>query len=366
MKRQKNLPGYVFKRDETPASLGFRMPAEWEEHEGTWLSWPKDPITFPGKSLEAVEEVFIKTIKALRSGEKVFVLVDNRDRENYVKDKLQSSGISITNIFFHKIKSADVWVRDYGPTFVKNKQTNQIAAVKWKFNAWGGKYKALMPDDKAGMHIAKLSEAQIFKPDIVMEGGAIESNGDGAILTTEQCLLNKNRNPELTKRQIEDYLKHYLGAHTIIWLKHGIEGDDTDGHIDDIARFVGKNRVLCAFENDPKDKHNYQALHHNYKLLQKTKTSQGGKLEIIKLPMPDPAVFPKRPFAGPRLPLSYANFYIGNNCVIVPVFGCKTDEKALSIIQEAFPDREIVPVYSVPFVYGAGAIHCATQQQPKS
>ncbi|MBI4377885.1 MAG: agmatine deiminase family protein [Nitrospinae bacterium] len=366
MNRQKNLSHYVFKRDETPASLGFRMPAEWEGHEGTWLSWPKDPVTFPGKAREAVEGVFIKAVKALQMGEKVFILADNEDRENYIRDILQTSGVSSNNIFFHKIKSVDVWIRDYGPTFVKNRQTNTVAVVKWKFNAWGGKYKAFMPDDRAGMEVARHSKVQIFKPDIVMEGGAIESNGEGTILTTEQCLLNKNRNPGLTKTQIEDYLKHYLGAHTIIWLKEGIEGDDTDGHVDDIARFVGKNRVLCALENDKRDKHNYQALNHNYKLLQKAKTSQGEKLEIIKLPMPEPILFPKRPFAGPRLPLSYANFYIGNTCIIIPVFGCKTDDKALSIMQGVFPDREIVPVYSLPFVYGSGAIHCATQQQPKS
>ena len=356
----------MIRHNKTPASLGFTMPAEWERHEGTWLSWPKDPITFPGKSMDAVEEVFIKAIKSLQDKEKVFVLIDNEDRENYVKDRLLSSGAGLTNIYFHRIKSMDVWVRDYGPTFVKNRQTNQIAAVKWRFNAWGGKYKTLMHDDKAGMQIARLSEVKIFKPDIVMEGGAIESNGAGTILTTEQCLLNKNRNPQLTKRQIEDYLRQYLGTDTIIWLKNGIEGDDTDGHVDDIARFAGKNRVLCAFETDLKDKHNYQVLQHNYKLLKKAKTSQGERIEIIKLPMPDPVVFPKRPFAGQRLPLSYANFYIGNNCVIVPVFGCKTDEKALTIIQEVFPGREIVPVYSVPFVYGAGAIHCATQQQPEN
>ena len=353
------------RRDKTPASLGFTMPAEWERHEGTWLSWPKDPATFPGKSLDAVEEVFIKAINSLQEKEKVFVLVDNKSKENYVKERLSSSGAGITNIYFHRIKSMDVWVRDYGPTFVRNRQTNEIAAVKWRFNAWGGKYKALMSDDKAGMHVAKLSEVRIFRPDIVMEGGAIESNGAGTILTTEQCLLNKNRNPQLTKRQIEDYLRQSLGADSIIWLKDGIEGDDTDGHVDDIARFVGKNRVLCAFETDTKYKHNYQALQHNYKLLKKARTSQGERIEIIKLPMPDPVVFPKRPFAGGRLPLSYANFYIGNSCVIVPVFGCRTDEKGLTIIPEVFPGRKIAPVYSVPFVYGAGAIHCATQQQPE-
>src|SRR4030067_538825 len=353
------------RRKKPPASLGFTRPAEWERHEGTWLSWPKDLATFPGKSLDAVEEVFIKAIKSLQEKEKVFVLVDSKSKENYVKERLSSSGAGITNIYFHRIKSMDVWVRDYGPTFVRNRQTNEIAAVKWRFNAWGWKYKALMSDDKAGMQIARLSEVRIFRPDIVMEGGAIESNGAGTILTTEQCLLNKNRNPQLTKRHIEDYLRQYLGADTIIWLKDGIEGDDTDGHVDDIARFVGKNRIICAFETDTKDKHNYQALQHNYKLLKKARTSQGERIEIIKLPMPDPVVFPKSPFAGGRLPLSYANFYIGNSCVIVPVFGCKSDEKALTIIQDVFPGREIVPVYSVPFVYGAGAIHCANQQQPE-
>src|SRR4030067_2749600 len=159
------------RRDKTPASLGFTMPAEWERHEGTWLSWPKDPVTFPGKSLDAVEEVFIKAIKSLQDKEKVFVLVDNKSKENYVKERLSSSGAGITNIYFHRIKSMDVWVRDYGPTFVRNRQTNDIAAVKWRFNAWGGKYKSLMSDDKAGMHVSKVSEVRIFRPDIVVEGG---------------------------------------------------------------------------------------------------------------------------------------------------------------------------------------------------
>ncbi len=343
---------------------GFRMPAEWELHEGTWLSWPKDPVTFPGQSLEAVEGVFIKAVRSLQNGEKVFVLVDGEGMENRVRERLRSSGLSLTRVFFHRIKSVDVWIRDYGPTFVKDRRTNELAAIKWRFNAWGGKYRALLPDDDAGLRVARRSKARVFKPGIVMEGGAIESNGEGTVLTTEQCLLNKNRNPGLTKRQIEDHLRYCLGAHTVIWLKDGIEGDDTDGHVDDIARFVGRDKVLCAFESDRKDGHNHEALRRNYSLLKKAKTSKGERLEVIRLPMPDPVIFPKRPFAGPRLPLSYANFYIGNSCVIVPVFGCRKDDAALPIIEEAFPGREIVPVYSVPFAYGAGAIHCATQQQP--
>lgn len=349
---------------DAPALDGFTMPAEWERHEGTWLSWPKDKVTFPGQALGAVEDVYIKAMKSLLKGEKVFLLVDDESHEGYVKERLRSSGVGMRDVSFHRIKSVDVWIRDYGPTFIKNRQTGETAAVKWRFNAWGGKYKPLKQDDRAGLLAAEHSRVRVFRPGIVMEGGAIESNGEGTILTTEQCLLNKNRNPRLTKGQVEDYLKGYLGAHTIIWLKDGIEGDDTDGHVDDIARFAGKNRVLCAFESDGKDRQNHRALLHNYRLLKKAKTSGGERLEVIRLPMPEPAVFPKRPFAGPRLPLSYANFYIGNSCVIVPVFGCRADEEALSIIGGCFPDREIVPVYSVPFVYGAGAIHCATQQQP--
>jgi agmatine deiminase len=345
-------------------SDGFYMPAEWERHEGTWLSWPKDPVTFPGRSIEAVEAVFIKAIGALQKGEKVFVLVDDKRMEDYVRRRLGSSRAGGDEVSFYRIKSADVWIRDYGPTFVRDRLTNGLVAVKWRFNAWGGKYKALLSDDNAGVKVARLSGARVLRPGIVMEGGAIESNGGGTVLTTEQCLLNRNRNPGLTKRQIEGYLEYYLGADAVIWLKHGIEGDDTDGHVDDIARFVGRDMVLCAFESNANDRHNYRALSHNYKLLKKARTSRGERLEVVRLPMPDPVVFPKRPFAGPRLPLSYANFYIGNSCVICPVFGCRADDTALRIIEEAMPGREIVPVYSVPFVYGAGAIHCATQQEP--
>ena len=217
---------------EKPRSLGYRMPAEWEKHEATWLVWPKDPDTFPKGIIEPVEESYIKIIRTLAKGEKVNLFVDDKATEGKILSMLSNK----KNIFFHHIKSADVWVRDYGPIFVK--KNSEVAATKWIFNSWGNKYKELLMDNETGMQIAKLAKKKIFEPGIVLEGGSIETNGLGTCITTEQCLLNKNRNPNLSKEDIEEYLKGCLGFENFIWLKNGIEGDDTDGHVDDIARFV--------------------------------------------------------------------------------------------------------------------------------
>lgn len=342
-----------------PAELGYRMPAEWEPHTGTWLSWPKYDDTFPGQLRNAAEDIYAQFIGALQKGEKVFVLVDDAQAENRAREILEKSGAGTSNVDFYHIPSVDVWTRDYGPTFVIN--GNEAAAVKWKFNGYGGKYTDLRRDDVAGLKIAEISGAKIFKPRIVVEGGSIDSNGCGTLLTTEQCLLNKNRNPHLTKEQIEKYLAVYTGAENVIWLKHGIKHDDTDGHVDNVARFVSPDIILCSYESDKMDA-NYEALWENYLFLK----NAGGrdKLDIGRLPMPEPILFPKRHFGGPQPTASYANFYIGNSCVITPVFGCKADDEALRVLEGAFPEREIIPIYAVPLVYGGGTFHCVTQQQP--
>ena len=341
----------------TPRELGYHMPAEWEPHEGTWISWPKDKDSFPGKILEQVESSYVKMIEALQKHEKIFLLVNDDKWEEHVKNKLESNGVKLKNVVFHKIKTADVWTRDYGPIFLKKIQGG-IAATKWIFNAWGDKYDELKPDNDAGTEIARASNVKVFTSGMILEGGSIDVNGKGTLLTTEQCLLNKNRNYKLNKSQIEEYLKNYLGVENIVWLKEGIVGDDTDGHVDDIARFVNEDTVVCAFEDNTNDE-NYAALKKNFELLEKSRDQDGNKLNVIKLPMPGKVM---SEYA--RLPASYSNFYIGNEVILLPTFNHKNDEKATDILQELFPKRKVVGIYSTPLVYGFGGIHCVTQQQP--
>jgi len=327
------------------------MPAEWEPHEATWLSWPKDPETFPPGILENVERTFAHMIGALKHDEKVNVLVNDAAWEKKAASKLADNGIDLKNIFFHHIKSVDVWTRDYAPIFVKD-DNGKITAVKWTFNAWGDKYEELKKDDYAGEQIAKSLNLPLAKPGIVLEGGSIDVNGKGILLTSEQCLLNTNRNPHLGKKQIEGYLKDYLGAERVIWLGKGVEGDDTDGHVDDIARFVNKDTVVCASEENENDE-NYTALKDNLTIL------EDAGLKVIPLPMPG-----RIEFEGRRLPASYANFYIANKVVLVPVFGHENDEKALEILRKCFPERNVISIRCESLVYGFGAIHCSTMQQP--
>jgi agmatine deiminase len=331
------------------------MPAEWEPHEATWIAWPKDPLTFPGEVLPKVEKIYIEMIHALSKGEKVHLLVDDSEMESRVLGMLEESG-SKKNLIIHKIPTVDVWFRDYGPIFVKNDKTKM---TKWIFNAWGGKYEELMKDNEVVDHMAPLLGMEIERPGIIMEGGSIEVNGKGTLITTEQCLLNKNRNKGMNRQQIERKLSDHLGASNFIWLKEGIEGDDTDGHIDDIVRFVDERTVVCAVEDDKRDP-NHLILKKNFDDLKKAKDQDGEPLEVVQLPMPGPVHSPER-----RLPASYANFYIGNAAVLLPVFNHRNDEKAVSILEERFPGRKIVPIYCEPLVWGNGAIHCVTQQQPR-
>jgi agmatine deiminase len=329
------------------------MPAEWEKHEATWLSWPKDPLTFPEDIIERVEQIYVQMIEALKVGERIDLLVDDDKTEDRV-----ASLISKKNLRFHKIRSADVWMRDYGPIFVRN--STKVAAIKWTFNAWGRKYDELMRDNSSGSEICNVINQQVYEPNMVLEGGSIDTNGEGTCLTTKQCLLNKNRNPKLNMDSIEKYLHDYLGFTNFVWLSEGIVGDDTDGHIDDIARFVSKDTVVCMIENDREDE-NYAALKLNYELLKKSKDQDGAPLKVVTMEMPDIL----KTDDGGRLPASYANFYIGNAAVLVPVFGNeKRDQKALSIIEELFPSKKILGINCRELVYGFGGIHCVTQQQP--
>lgn len=328
------------------------MPAEWEHHEATWLSWPKDPLTFPPDILENVEHIYVKMVEALCEGERVNVLVDDEYSKKHVLEKVNPK----KNLNIVQVKSVDVWMRDYGPIFVTKK--GSIAATKWIFNAWGNKYDELKLDNETGLEIAKSNAKQVFEPGIVLEGGSIDVNGQGSCLTTSQCLLNKNRNPKLSKDQISKYLQDYLGVTNLIWLGSGIEGDDTDGHVDDIARFVSKDTVVCMVDED-KSSRNRSTLSENYEILKRSKDEKGDELNVIPIEMPRKV----RSEEG-ELPASYANFYIGNSCVLVPIFGGEKDESALAILRRCFPGRKIVEINCEKLVYGFGGIHCVTQQQP--
>ena len=326
------------------------MPAEWEPHQGTWISWPKDPDTFPPAILPAVERTYVKMVKALGSGEEVHILVNESKEETRVE-----ALVGDANVRFHHIRTVDVWVRDYGPTYVRGRRG---AVVKWIFNAWGNKYEDLKPDDESGEEIAVGSGLAVVRPGIVLEGGSIDVNGDGSLLTTEQCLLNPNRNPGIGKKGLEKILGVNLGARNVIWLGSGIEGDDTDGHVDDIARFVGPRRVAAAVEPGADDS-NHEPLTDNLRRLEASRDQDGRPLEVLEIPMP-----PKIIASDGRLPASHLNFYIGNAVVIVPTFGGESDRVALRHMQEAFPNRDVVGLDCRALVHGLGTLHCVTQQIP--
>ncbi|MCH8313455.1 MAG: agmatine deiminase family protein [Nitrospinae bacterium] len=342
-----------------PADMGFRMPAEWEPHSGTWLAWPHNLETWDKEVLPHVEQTYLSIIQALAPGEIVHILVDNETSLESVKIKIANAGFPCDPLRFYIIPTDDAWIRDYGPNFLVsgNPEHRQIALNNWRFDSWGGKYDWEL-DDRAGGEIARLLKLPAFEPDIVLEGGAIDVNGLGTCLTTESCLLNVNRNGGLDRHTVENILRNYLEVKNIIWLKGEIEGDDTDGHIDNLARFVNPRTVVCACEEDSAAS-SYKALNDNYESLQSAADQDGNLLNVIRLPMPGAVNT-----GSTRLPASYANFYIGNRTVLLPVFNVPNDSKAESIIQKIFPDREVVPLPCRELLAGLGGLHCITQQQP--
>ena len=339
-----------------PAAAGYYMPAEWMPHESTWLSWPHNDITWPGKRMAVTRDIYLQMLEALLPYEKVNLLAGGMIEKvrAFLKPKLTAKAMN--NLILHDVRTVDAWIRDYGPTFVVNSKKEK-AWVKWIFNAWGGKYEDLMQDTKI-FENHSLVQYPCFEAGIVLEGGSIEVNGAGTCMTSEQCLLNKNRNPKLSKRQIEQFLKDYLGVSQILWLNEGIVGDDTDGHIDDIARFTDENTILAAYEDDESDE-NHGILKENWERLKKAGNEKGKKWNLVKFPMPD-----KVADGNVRLPASYANFLISNGTVLLPVFECDTDDRAIKIARELFPKREIVPITCNTLVYGLGTIHCVSQQEP--
>jgi agmatine deiminase len=345
------------RKGDTPRKLGYFMPAEWEPHDAVWLSWPHNKNTFP--HLKEVEEGYVRFITAVTPSERVELFVPNPMINRMVKVRLRSAGIDLSRVTIRTITYSDVWIRDYGPTFVVNPALEKTAMVRWEFNAWGGKYEDQIADGKVPMDMNRWLDLPVFRPGIIIEGGSIDTNGGGTVLTTRACLLNPNRNPKLTQEDLEDYLKEYLGAVKIIWLDQGVTGDDTDGHVDDIARFVSPSTIVCAYEEDPDDE-NYAALKENYEILTRATDQENNPFTVIKIPMPAPVTS-----GDERYPASYTNFYIGNTVVIVPVFDDPHDEEVIRILQNIFPDRTVTGVNARAMVEGFGTFHCATQQQPR-
>jgi agmatine deiminase len=335
------------------------MPAEWEPHRGTWLSWPHKEASWPGK-FDSVPGIFAALARHLADHEEVHINVNGPAMEAQAARALQAAGTRREQIFFHHNPTNDAWCRDYGPIFVerRNGSPAEQAILDWGYNAWGGKYSPYDLDDVIPSRIGAELGVPVLEPGLVLEGGSIDVNGRGTLLTTEACLLNPNRNPHLAREEIEGYLRAYLGVDKILWLGEGIAGDDTDGHVDDLTRFVGPHTVVTAIEEDPKDE-NYEPLQANLERLQSMTDQDGRPLRIVTLPMPR-ALYQD----GQRLPASYANFYIANGVVLLPTYDPERDEEAAATLRSLFPDREVVPIDCTDLVWGLGAFHCVTQQWP--
>jgi agmatine deiminase len=336
------------------------MPAEWEPHIATWFTWPRpDGISFPGK-FEPVPEVYARLIRALVPHEEVHLNVWHREMEEQARQWLSRFGTPMKRVFFHHFPAYEPWCRDHGPIFLVRDAAgrHERAVVDWDYNAWGGKYPPCDLDDAIPRHIAQLRNLPLFSPGIVMEGGSLDVNGAGTVLTTEACLLNPNRNPHLNRAQIEQYLCDYLGARHVLWLGEGIVGDDTDGHVDDLTRFVDARTVVTVVEEDPADA-NFAPLQDNLRRLRTMRDQDGQPLRIVELPMPGVVEH-----EGQRLPASYANFYIANAVVLVPTYRHPNDARALDILQRVFPDRRVIGIDSTELIWGLGSFHCISQQEP--
>ena len=332
-----------------------RMPAEWEPHAATWVAWPHNAETWPG-CLDAAEREFRLLVEKLSASEPVHVVVQNAEHARHVHEQLIPLGTA-RPIQLHEVPTDDAWMRDIGPTFVEDAETG-LLAIDWLFNSWGGKYPPWDRDDAAASGVAAQAKVRSQRVGLVIEGGALEVDGEGTLLTTESVLLDPKRNPRLDKAELERQLAELLGVRHVVWLEGAIEGDDTDGHIDEIARFVGPARVVCAREPDARDP-NHAALERCRAQLEDARDARGRALEVIDLPMPPPIEAD-----GARLPASYANFYIANQTLIVPVFGVAKDAEALRILSDLFPGRAVSGTPCRTLVRGLGSVHCLTQQQP--
>ncbi|SFN60655.1 agmatine deiminase [Algoriella xinjiangensis] len=343
-----------------PKDLGYRFPAEWEEHEATWLSWPHKEESWPDR-IQLIYPAYAEFIAELSKGEKVRINVKDEEMKAFALSFIEKTDADLAQVEFYFFETNDAWCRDHGPAFLVNTQNTETpkVIVDWGFNAWGGKYPPFENDDVIPTKIGEAFNLPVFHSGIIMEGGSVEFNGKNTVLTSKSCLLNENRNPEYSQEQIEEFLRNYYGISQVLWVEDGIVGDDTDGHIDDTIRFVNENTVLTVVEVDETDD-NYELLQVNLRQLQEMRLEDGRPLNIIELPMPD-AVYCE----GERLPASYANFYIANKSVIVPTYNCAKDAIALDIIQKCFPDRKVVGIDSTDIIWGLGSFHCLSQQEPK-
>jgi agmatine deiminase len=360
----------------TPAQHRFSFPPEWHPHRATWISWPRpEGISFPGRYHEAIEDI-AGLIRVLVQREEVHLNVPNDNYERIVREFLGARRVPLRRVFFHHIPTNEAWARDHGPAFVLRKRGGktqagalatrtlrrgvEAAIVDWGFNAWGGKYPPWDADDAVPTRIAEDLTLPVFYPGIVMEGGAVDFNGAGTVMTTTSCLLNKNRNPGVSKKRIEKYLRDYYGQKHVIWLGQGIEGDDTDGHIDDLARFIDARTIAIGIETNKRDP-NYAILQKARRALDQARDQDGNPFEIVELPMPRPIAYDRQ-----RVPATYVNFYFANNALLVPTFGQRDrDSTAIRMLQKHLPKRQVIGVDCGKLIWGLGAIHCFTQQQPR-
>jgi len=346
----------------TPHQQHFRMPAEWVPHAATWIAWPHNPEDWPGK-FQPIPWVYCEIVRHLSQVEDVHILVNDLAAEKRATGMLRRQGANLARLHFHHWRTDRVWLRDSGPIFIKN-PAGETALTDWKFNAWA-KYPNHLNDDRIPSEVAALYAMQSFEPHIgdhrlVLEGGSIDTNGAGVLLTTEECLLSEvqQRNPGISREQLEQAFRDYLGIERTIWLNRGCAGDDTHGHVDDITRFVAENVIVTAIEPNTADE-NHLPLAENLERLHAARNLHGQPFEIRTLPMPAPVVF-----EGQRLPASYANFYIANSLVLVPTFNDPNDRIALNTLADCFPDRTITGIHCTDFIWGLGALHCMTQQEP--
>ncbi|HWB63783.1 MAG TPA: agmatine deiminase family protein [Chitinophagales bacterium] len=342
----------------TPKELGYSFPAEFALQRAMWLSWPHKEASWPGK-IETIYKPYSQFIKLIAESQQVCINVNDEAMKQFALQHLQTANCNLANIKFYLHPTNDAWCRDHGPAFIINQKENKKAIIDWNYNAWGDKYPPYDLDDVIPTLIGEKLNLPVFYPGIIMEGGSVEFNGKGTLLTTTSCLLNKNRNPELTQAQIEKYLIDYYGVDNVLWLGDGIVGDDTDGHIDDLTRFVNEDTVVTVIEENKSDE-NYTPLKENLQTLKTMRLENGRQMNIVELPMPHEVTY-----EGQRLPASYANFYIGNEYVVVPTFrDDKNDVRAVDILQSCFKTRKVVGIDSTDLIWGLGSFHCLSQQEP--
>jgi len=349
--------------EKVPKSLGYQILSEWHPHTATQLHWPSNRQTWPGERLSRVEKVYLDIIEVLAGFEPIHLFSKNEKVADRAWSLMDSRGIETGAITMHIQPINDVWARDCGPTFISRNTDagEEFAITDWQYNAWGGKYPPFEDDNALPEYFASKYNIPRFEPDMVLEGGSIDTNGKGLLLTTESVLLNDNRNPHLSKKQIEERLQEFLGIAKVIWLKQGLAGDDTDGHIDDIARFISEDTILAMVAENPNDV-NYKALKTNLQILEGATDRQGNKLNIETLPLPKTKISGTTVDGSQHVPASYANFYVANGVVLVPLYDKRYDRQALDLLEKYFPDRQVVGIPCADLVWGQGSIHCITQQ----